>query len=196
MPTVGDAEPYIQTMAKELAAVNGVKSVYVWGSFAENIKKPKYNIKDVDLLVVCNFDSGDLLAIDKTPFGAFETPEDELEDQGFDPLAVAFTKKYLKYSQYNIDQWALSKDRKLLHWGPLTDSVEEWKSLRKSAEDNAKSVTGLSRKQLCKASEDQRQRWRDAYDKVVQDFISGGPIGWYAAESVEEDILDKAIRLA
>lgn len=195
MPTVGDAEPYVQAMAKELASANGVKHVYVWGSFAENIKNTKYNCKDIDLLVVCGFNSGDLLAIDKTPFGAFETPEDELEDQGFNPLAVAFTKRYLKYGQYNIDQWALSSDNNLLHWGPLTDSVEEWKTLRTSAETNAKSITGLSRKQLCKASDDLRQRWRDAYDQTVQDFISGGPIGWYAAENIEENILDKAIRL-
>lgn len=196
MPTIGDTEPYIQAMAKELAGVQGVKNVYVWGSFAENIKNSKYNCKDIDLLVVCGFDSGDLLAVDKTPFGAFETPEDQLEDHGFDPKVVSFTKKYLKYSQYNIDQWALSKDNRLLHWGPLSDSIEEWKVLRKAAEDNAKSLTGLSRKQLCKASNDKRQQWRDAYDKIVQDFISGGPIGWYAAETVEENLLDRAIKLA
>ncbi len=135
------------------------------------------------------------MAIDKTPFGAFETPEDQLEEHGFDPRVVSFTKKYLKYSQYNIDQWAISKDNKLLHWGQLTDSVEEWKTLRKSAEDNAKSVTGLSRKQLCKSSENKRQQWRDAYDQTVQDFISDGPIGWYAAEIIDENILDRAIKL-
>lgn len=196
MPTIGDSKPYVEQVAKELLEVKGVENVYVWGSFAENIKQPKYNVKDIDLLVTCRFDSGDLLAIDKTPFGAFETPDSELEDQGFDVAAVNFTKKYLKYSQFNIDQWAISKDKKLLHWGQITDSVEEWKDLRISAEENARKKTGLSRKQLRSASEKTRGGWKEAYDKIVQDFISGGPDGWYAAESLSEEVLQKAIRLA
>lgn len=196
MPTIGDAEPYIRQVAKELAETKGVKSVYVWGSFADHIKNSKYNIKDIDLLTVCGFDSEDMLSIDRSPFGAFETAESELEDMGFDPIAVAFTKKYLKYSQYNIDQWSVSKDGKLLHWGPLAESVEEWKDLRKSAETNASAATGFSRKHLGKATEADRRQWKEAYDKTVQDYISGGHIGWYAADSCTKEILEKAIRLA
>ncbi len=196
MPTVGDADEYIRQAAAEIAALPDVEGVYVWGSFAENISNPKFNIKDVDLLVRCNFNSGDLLAIDKTPFGAFEIPSNELEDEGFNPRAVSFTKKYLKFSQFNIDQWAISQDERLLHWGPITETVSEWADLRKEAEAHAKEATGLTRKRLCRASNDDRSKWRNAYNEYVQDFITGGPVGWYASETILDDIIDQAIRLS
>lgn len=196
MPTISDWTPYIKKVSEEIAALKGVQNVFVWGSYAENIKNSKYNVKDIDLLVVCDFHSGDLLAIDKTPDGPLDIKLDLLEDMGFSPSAVTFTKNYLKYAELNIDQWALSKDKKLLHWGPLTDTVDEWKDLRSSAENNAKMLTGLTRRQLCKASEELRQQWKEAYDRTVQDFMSGDPIGWYCAESAEDDILKRAIKLA
>ena len=96
----------------------------------------------------------------------------------------------------NIDQWAISQDERLLHWGPITETVSEWADLRKEAEAHAKEATGLTRKRLCRASNDDRSKWRNAYNEYVQDFITGGPVGWYASETILDDIIDQAIRLS
>lgn len=195
MPTIKDTMPYVLQAAQSISSLPEVKNVYVWGSFADNIKNDKYNVKDIDILVECNINSGDLLAIDKTYGGAFDIAISSLEDEGFDPDAVAFTKGYLNFGQFNIDQWAMSSDNVLLHWGPITETIEEWKNLRSSAEKEAKSITGLFRKSLCTATEDMREKWKAAYDSVIQDFISGGPVGWYASKDSTDKILDKAIKL-
>lgn len=195
MPTIADARPYVEQTAKELSIVPGVKAVYVWGSYADNRKNPKYNVKDIDLLVHCDFNSGDLLAIDKTPDGPMNTAQEELSDLGFNPEAVAFTKKYLKHSQFNIDQWAISGDDKLMHWGPLPETIDEWMELRKEAESEARRVTGLVRKQLSHASHPKRENWKEAYDGVIERFFQGIPTGWYASDVCPSELISKAIKL-
>lgn len=195
MPTIKDTLPYVEEAALEISKLPEVTHVYACGSFAENIKNDSFNVKDIDLLVECSINSGDLLSIDKSSNGAFNIPTSDLEDEGFSPKAVAFTKNYLNFGKYNIDQWAISSDKVILHWGPITETVEEWKKLRSDAEKKAKNNTGLTRNKLCTVSEELREQWKKEYDSVIQDFISGGPVGWYASKAPADKILEKSIKL-
>lgn len=195
MPKITDVLPYIQESADDISSIAGVNKIYVWGSFAENILNPNFNVRDIDLLVMCNFDSGDLLAIDKTQDGPLNISKEDLEDEGFNPQAVSFTKKYLKLAKYNIDQWAISRDNQLLHWGPVTDTVREWNDIRKEAEDSASNITGISHKKLCIANESMRKKWKESYSEYIMNFIEGGLVGWYASDTSIEDVMQRSIEL-
>ena len=195
-PTIENALPYIKEAANDIIRIKGVTSVHAFGSFAENINNKKAAIKDIDLLVKCNFNSGDLLAIDKTENGPFNIKTSELEYEGFNPLAVSFTNKYLKFSQYNIDQWAISKDKKVLHWGPISEKISEWKDMRKQAEEEAYSISGISQNRLCKANTSQREKWIESYNNYIFNFISDEPVGWYSSDSSIENVMDNSIKLA
>tara|TARA_B100000614_G_scaffold262903_1_gene299923 strand:+ start:92944 stop:93555 length:612 start_codon:yes stop_codon:yes gene_type:complete len=196
LPTIGSVLPSIEKAAAEVAAIDGVNGVFAWGSLAENIADKTSSIKDIDILVTCDFDSGDLLAIEKGPTGPFAIKTSELEEEGFNPLAVAFTKKFVKSAGFRVDYWAISKDDKLLHWGPVTDSVEEFKELRKDAETKVSEKLKLERKNLHKASATQRQNWLDQYTEAIRNCVASGPLGWYMASASSEEILCNAIKLS
>lgn len=194
-PTVEQSLPYIKDAAQDLSKTRGVKSVMVWGSFANILENPRSSTKNIDLLVTCSFDSEDLLAIDYTEGSPLGMTQEEMECLGFNPAAVAFTKKYVKYANYNIDQWAISKDGKLLHWGPVAETIEEWEGHRKIAEKAATDKTGISRKHLCKSSLQDRTRWKSVYDEAINHILCETTMGWYSSETNPEDILKKAVPL-
>jgi len=196
LPTVGSVLPNVEKAAAEISALNGISGVFAWGSLAENITDKTSSIKDIDILVTCDFDSGDLLAIEKGPAGPFSIKSSELEEEGFNPLAVAFTKRFVRSAGFRVDYWALSKDDKLLHWGPITDSVEEFKELRKDAEEKVSKKLELERKNLHKASAAKRQNWLDQYTESIRSCVASGPLGWYMASASSEEILCNAVKLS
>jgi len=196
LPTVESVLPGVEKAATEIAALNGINEVFAWGSLAENITNKTSSIKDIDILVTCDFDSGDLLAIEKGPTGPFSIKSSELEEEGFNPLAVAFTKQFVKSAGFRVDYWALSRDDKLLHWGPITDSVEEFKELRKDAEEKVSKKLNLERKNLHKASATKRQSWLDQYTEEIRSCVASGPLGWYMALASSEEILCNAVKLS
>jgi hypothetical protein len=195
IPQINDVMPYIKEAAKSISAFAQVKNVYVWGGIAENVDNASFRVKDIDILIECGFDSGDLLAIDSSSEGALKIASSELEDLGFNPSAVRFTSSLLKMKAPSVDFWAVSKDQKLLHWGPITETVEEWKQVRKEAESKAEIATGVSKKDLHRTSEAERRKWHEAYEQSIHDFSEGCPQGWYASQNNVDKVFEKAIKL-
>jgi hypothetical protein len=195
MPTVKDISSVIPDIAKELKAISGVKDVYLYGSYATNLTNPNYVVKDVDIIAATEFDSGDLLAIDNSRYSALKIHPAELEDEGFNPKAVAFTKRFLSYSKYNVDHWATSSDGVLLHWGAIPDNQEEWEILHAEAEKAAEKHTGLRRVALRTAGDEKKQEWRNLYDQHIKKYLASNATGWYPSENPLETVLTKAIRL-
>lgn len=196
MPTIKELEPLVMDGSKKISSLPGVNEVIAWGNYAENIKNKNAPIREVELLVKCSFDSGDLLTILKGPMGPFDIPFNELEEEGFNPQAVKFTKGLLKSCEFNADYWCMSSDNKFLHWGPVSDTIEEWKTLRKKAEEEASLKTGFCRKTLKNASQQDSQEWIKIYENTLRLFIDKGPLGWYQSSVSEADnILAPSIKI-
>ena len=117
MPTVKDVKPHLQEIAQLVKSIEGVNDIFVWGSLAKNMNRNSFIIKDIDIIAKNNFFSEDLLAIIDDINSPFKmASSQELESEGFDPLAVSFTKSFIGLKKFNLDHWAISKDNKLLHW--------------------------------------------------------------------------------
>ena len=191
MPLVKDIHPFINTICSEIKTITGVDRVYLYGSYADHENEPNYVVKDIDIIAATQFDSGDLLAIDNSKYSALRIHPSELEDEGFNPQAVIFTKRFLAYEKYNVDHWASSSDGKLLHWGAIPDSQEEWADLHIKAEKDATEETGIKRANLAKESDNNRIAWKKSYESCLKKFISKAS-GWYASENSAIEILSKA----
>lgn len=195
MPKIKDVKPYISKDASQLKKVDGVKGIYVWGSYARNIDSPNFRLRDIDILIRSQFNSGDLLAIDDNIIKTGYSVE-ELENQGYDPQAIKFSQKLLEFSKQNIDCWAISSDRKLLHWGAVPINEIDAKDINKEAEKYASNSTGLSHTKVNRASEANRKNWYNSYCHYVNKCFDGMPTGWYKTEDVKiKEILAKAIKL-
>jgi hypothetical protein len=194
MPTVKEISAIVGQICSEIKLIGGVTAVHIHGSYAENVNRPTYVVKDLDIIASTKFDSGDLLAIDNSKYSALRTHPSELEDEGFNPHAVAFTKRFLTYEKYNVDHWATSSDGKLLHWGACPENEQEWASLHAEAEAAAEKITGHSRHKLPKTASD-RRAWRELYDQHIAKFISSKSIGWFLSEHTADEIIAKALEV-
>jgi hypothetical protein len=194
MPKVKDIKPLIGNIAKSIMDINGVKSVFVWGSFAENINKPSFIIRDLDIIAKNNFLSEDLISIidDKNSPLKIASVE-QLKEEGFDPNAVDFTRRFLDIKNYNIDHWAISKDNKLLHWGAIID--EDWDEVKKEAEKYASFIIGTKRNKLNKKSQNSKNRWSMMYDHYTNKYLNNSPQGWYLSELKISEISQKIIKI-
>lgn len=195
MPTVKDLSPHVTTACEEIKRLPGVTAVYLFGSYANNLDKPNYVVKDVDVIAATKFDSGDLLAIDNSRYSALRISPLDLEDEGFNPEAVTFTKRFLGYEKYNVDHWAASSDGVLLHWGVIADSRDEWQELHEKAEKKAETLTGLKRAELRTKDLEARKDWKRAYDQYISKFLETSTTGWYPSDHSVDDIISKAQKI-
>jgi predicted nucleotidyltransferase len=179
MPRVKQVKPILLDLAQRVKSIASVDSVLLWGSMAKFAEKPNFVVRDIDLIAVTQLFSEDLLSITDD---ALKMASSELEEQGFDAKSVLFTRQFIAMKDFNIDHWLISSDKKLLHWGALLDSREEWDELRSDAEDYAKFMTGYGRGKLKSASQDMRDRWSLMYQHHVNKEIAGIPSGWYQAD--------------
>ena len=195
MPKVKDIKPYINDTISSLKKADGVKGLYIWGSYAKNIEKPNFRVRDIDVLAKTQFHSGDLLAIDNKIIKAL-CSNGYLENQGYDPAAIKFSKQFLTLSKYNIDCWALSEDRKLLHWGALCVNKKESEEVNKEAEQYANKTTGTERKKINKSAEHERKNWYNHYCRYLDQCFEGMPTGWYKTEDIKiRKITSQAIKI-
>ena len=186
MPTVKDASVIIANISGNIRNLPGVVGVYVHGSYAKNINQPKYLIKDIDIIAATTFDAGDLLAIDNSKYSALKIAHNELEDEGFNPDAVNFTKQYLGF---DIDHWASAKDGKLLHWGAIPDTQSDWEDLHIQAENRAEKDTGVKISNIHRVKEEKRKEWKRSYDTFIAEYLKSNATGWYPSEQNLESII-------
>ena len=195
MPRIKDVEPHLKNLFEDITLMGEIKGIYVWGSYSENINNPDFRIKDVDIIARTKFNSGDLISIDNNIIEQ-DNSDDYLENQGYDPLSVRFSKKFTNIKKFNIDHWAISTDRKLLHWGPVFVSREESDDVNKEAEKYAIDITGLSRNKINKSSESDIKNWYQLYYNYIKQQFEGMPSGWYKVDDIKiKDILNSAIKL-
>lgn len=195
MPKIKDVKPHIKKTLSSLKDVDGVKSIYIWGSYARNINKPNFRVKDIDVLARTSFHSGDLLAINNDIVKSI-CSDNYLENQGYDPDTIKFSKHFLRFSKYNVDCWAISNDRKLVHWGPICMNKKESEEISKEAERYASNNTGRDKKRIDKAASHIRENWYDHYCRYLDSCFEGMPTGWYKTENIKvKNILSQAIKL-
>lgn len=195
MPTVKDASCIYKDICSQIKAFPGVKDVYIWGSLKDNINNPKYIIRDIDIIAKTSFNSEDLLAIDTGKYSPLKMKPSFLEDEGFCPQAVDFTKKYTSI-QYNVDHWAISKDKKLLHWGAIPESSEDWIEIHNQAEKQSAKDTGFKREKLYNQSEEKKKEWKKIYDEYIKDILSTKVGGWFISKDKIDNILGKSLLVA
>ena len=184
-PTVGESTPVASDIAKQLKEISGVKEVYAWGSLGEHYEDENYHIKDIDLLVKTEFCSGDLEAVTASVIGQ-GLKDEALEDDGFNPDAVRFSKKFLGIDIPLLDRWVISSDKKLLHWGAMV-SMEEADEVKKEAEEYAESKSGLDRKKVKKAAKSKRSGWYESYKTYMSKQVPDSPSGWYPSDVADID---------
>ncbi len=195
MPRIKDIKPYIKETVASLKDTEGVKSVYIWGSYAKKINKPNARIKDVDVLARTTFHSGDLIAIDNKIVKSI-CSNNYLENQGYDPSAIKFSQKFLTFAKYNVDCWAISRDRKLVHWGPICINKKESEEINKEAENYASKNTGTEKKKINKSAEHIRKNWYNHYCHYLNQCFEGMPTGWYKTEDIKvKEIIAQAVRI-
>ena len=195
MPKVKDIQPYIVDAVSSFKKIEGVKSLHIWGSYARNINKPNFRVRDIDLLAKTNFHSGDLLAIDNKIIKEC-CSDNYLENQGYDPSAIKFSKEFLALTKYNIDCWAISNDRKLVHWGPICVNKKESEDVNKEAEIYANKSTGTERKKINKSADHIRTNWYNHYCHYLDQCFEGMPTGWYKTEDIKvREIIAQTIKI-
>lgn len=191
MLTVQTVKANIKDIANKIESIEGVKKIYAWGSFARNIKSKDYILRDLDIIVKTDFISGDLLSISEEPINLFNLKQSSLIEEGFNPRAISFTKEYLKFKDFNIDHWAISKDNKLLHWGPTLESKSDYDAIKKEAEFYADLTVGKDRFSL--NSNQKKKRWLNEHDHHLEKYLEGMPDGWYLSSEKVKDILENTI---
>lgn len=189
IPRIKDALPSIKDMALQIKACKFVENVYAWNSFADNYDKQDERLKQFDLLIQTKINSGDLLAIDTKETKIFKMSSENLEDMGYNPHAVMFTKNLLQMKPAFIDFYALGKDKKVLHLGPITETLEEYKSIQKEAESKTIELTGFSELSFDNLTSSQRKKWQQVYDEYLKKYTSGCPQGWYAVHNNVEKVM-------
>jgi predicted nucleotidyltransferase len=195
MPKIKEIKPYIEASLGALKKTNGVKSIYVWGSYAKNINKSNYRVKDIDVLARTIFHSGDLISINKEITESI-CSDKYLESQGFDPLTVKFSENFLKLKKYNIDCWVVSSDRKLLHWGPILINKKENEEVKKMAERHAENFVGIEKKKLNKTNDCVRKNWYNNYCSYIDKYFEEMPTGWYKTEEIKiKELMKNSIRI-
>ena len=180
-PSVEESLPAASDIAKQLKEASGVKEVYAWGSLAEYQDEPEYHVRDIDLLVKTSFHSEDLEAVTDSVIGQGLNKE-ALENDGYNPDAVHFTKKFLDVDIPLLDRWVISSDDKLLHWGSMIADQEEAEEVRKEAENYAKSESGLDRKKVKKAAKSKHSNWYEFYKSYISKQVADAPSGWYRSD--------------
>lgn len=195
MPRIKDVKPHLSNIIEDIRNLEGVKFIYAWGSYVTNHSNPNFRVKDIDIIVETDFNSGDLLAIDNKILTGHNTQE-YLEEQGYYPPALKFSNNFIKLKKYNVDHWAISSDHKLLHWGPILVNKAESEEMNKEAENYTLKRTGYNRTKINKSSDETRQNWyRIYYNYIDKNFIDM-PSGWYKTEDIDiKNILTNTIKI-
>ena len=176
---VCDINVNIKDIYSSIISIPGVKKIYAWGSYIENKNNPNATIKDFDLLVKTQFYSEDMLSIINDNNNIFKLSSSSLEEQGYNPACIEFTKRYIAINKCGIDHWAISSDKNILHWGSVISDEEERNEIIKESENLAYFETGLSKAKIKKASKEDINRWNMFREHYIKKYLKDIPKGWY-----------------
>lgn len=194
MPKIKDVKKHLSNTIEDIKQSKHIESMYVWGSVAENFDIPNFRIRDIDVIATTDFHSGDLVSIDNDILKE-NFADEELENQGYSPTAIKFSKDFLELKKYNVDHWVISSDNKLLHWGPMSSNKEESDEISKEAEAYAEKETGCCRDKIHNASLEIRENWYEEHHNYLQRMFSNMPSGWYLSDSDDiQGIIERAIQ--
>jgi predicted nucleotidyltransferase len=178
LPRIKDIKLYLPNIIDNIKKIDGIKEIYIWGSYSKNHNNPNYRVKDIDILVKTDFNSGDLIAIDEKVIKEHFIKE-YLEKEGYNPIVIKFSEKYLDFKKYNIDHWAISSDKKILHWGPILPKKEDGEAIKKDAEKYTIKKTGYNLEKLNNSTEKIRSNWYKYYCDYINQYFIDMPSGWY-----------------
>lgn len=195
MPKVGEVSSSLKKIASQISRDCNIKKIYVWGSYAKNIHKPDFPLRDLDIIAETDLEYEDLLSIIELPQLPFNLKKAQIEKEGLNSNAINFTKSFTKISFFNMDHWAFSNNGNLLHWGPILEDAKDWNETNKEIENKILKETGLSRKDLIKMGNTKRNRWKTLYDYHFDRILSGIPNGWYMSCQNKKDIKNKIIEI-
>lgn len=193
LPKIRDVSSDIVAMSKELEDDSYINSLYVFGSYAENLDDPNYRVKDINLIAKCPVFSEDLLSINKS---CLSTKTEYLEEEGFNLEAVFLSKKIVNAAKaYDglFDFWALSNDKKLLHWGAMSPSIEETQEIKIEAEKKTNKNLGFNLKNNTASSN--REQWYTTFKSYINENFENQPEGWYVSHENSKEIINSAIKL-
>lgn len=193
--SVSEVNDNIDSVLKDIQKIQGVNSIYIFGSYKENLNNPEAKVRDVDIILDTKFNSEDLLMIDNGMDTPLKIRPDMLEDLGYEPTTVRFTKQLLSYNKCKLDNWLITEDKKVLHWGNAPDTIEDWHDIKAYAETNTAKQTGLNRKQACKSPDDLSHNWFSTYQNNFNKRLKvKKSMGWYLTDSTSEEILSNSLK--
>ena len=194
MPKIKEITKSLPLVAEKLKAIPRLKSAYVIGSYVTYKNNPNQRIRDIDIVIKTSFHSEDMMAIDNEII-KLSGKKEYLEEQGFDPEAIKFSQNLINAKEDIWNLWVISKDKKLLHWGPIPENIEELNIVNKNAEEYAHKTTGFNLSKMKKLSEIKRKNWYNVYKNYLNTYFSNMPLGWYQSNTSVKHILDSSIRL-
>ena len=194
MPKIKEITKSLPLVAEKLKAISRLKSAYVIGSYVTYKNNPNQRIRDIDIVIKTSFHSEDMMAIDNEII-KLSGKKEYLEEQGFDPEAIKFSQNLINAKEDIWNLWVISKDKKLLHWGPIPENIEELNIVNKNAEEYAHKTTGFNLSKMKKLSEIKRKNWYNVYKNYLNTYFSNMPLGWYQSNTSVKHILDSSIRL-
>ena len=194
MPKIKEITKSLPLVAEKLKAIPRLKSVYVIGSYVTYKNNPDQRIRDIDIVIKTSFHSEDMMAIDNEII-KLSGKKEYLEEQGFDPEAIKFSQNLINAKEDIWNLLVISKDKKLLHWGPIPENIEELNIVNKNAEEYAHKTTGFNLSKMKKLSEIKRKNWYNVYKNYLNTYFSNMPLGWYQSNTSVKHILDSSIRL-
>lgn len=195
MPRIAEVKNDLIDLVSSLKSIDGVKTIYAWGSLAENFNQEDISIKEIDIVLKTKFFSEDLMSINDSGNSPLHMSLDKLEDFGYDMSAVNFTKKLTANNKFHFRKWVISSDNKILHWGGIPESIEEWNEIKKEAEEYAEISTNCSSEKIKTQSIDIQNKWAMVYDHKINKYLSDMPRGWYSYNCKIKDIKDQLIEL-
>lgn len=195
LPKIKEIKSNLPLITSDLNKIKGVNGLYLWGEVYENINNPEHRVKNIDIVAKTSFHSGDLLSIDND-ITKLHMDDNSLEDKGYDPYSVFFSKKFIELPDYNINKWAISYDNKLLHWGAILKNKKDTDYIIQEAEKFADTHTGIRFKDILKKGDKDRKIWYENYHNYLKKYFEGMPSGWYRTESVKKkDFLRNTIKI-
>lgn len=182
---IPSAKNVFQDLSTQSSCASLSHTIYAWDDLAKNAHSEKQKIRVADLLVNTDINYQDFLSIETGDMNPFSMSREEMEDLGFNPEAVTLTKKYIKVqSKIPVNHWLLCNNEHLLHWGPISDSVEEWKKVRRKAESMTKEYIKNTKS----------SNFMNEFYSNLRNLIDYGPLGWYEVKykdikSIQNEII-------